>query len=729
MKLKKDEKKAKYILKEKQEVTKKQVINNEGSKNEKSNIIEELYKEKLETNVNNEKVSTKKIINIVVEKNNKDKTKLNNYIEEDDGIGNLEKKLCYQYEQESNDITQEKDNVFEENLKNTSTEELKIEEDDDYLIKDNLSKEKEELSKNQENENIINKTEFEENINSEDKQSTTKSKIKENKKFSENVVINKIIHIYKSIFSHPEDIENSFLSWFDSSKKFAFLTALIVGILTHITFITDMIMSPDGLWNSICYFEADNWEASLGRWGLFVANKIVNNLAIPNLTGVIAIVLIAISATFIVDILKLKNKITIFITATAMVVSPALTGTLLYMYTSVAYCLAMILSVLTVKLIFKEKYKIFNFILAIAIFTFSLGIYQSYIGVTVGLTAIRLIRDLYDKNVKIKWFFIHGIMMCIIVIVGGLLYSNITNKVLENMNLTASEYKGMENISVENTLNSLDKSIPKIYNEFKDFYLEDNIIVNSNYSRQDFYKLMFISAIILELILIITSGVWKNPFRILFIIIMNLILPIALNVVLLLTTETSTYMLTSAQLMLVIPFLAVICEMSGKKCTFIFKWSAIIAMFLVVFTYYLADNSSYMALKLTYNQAYATTIRIMDRMEETEGYSPDKPIMIAGIIDHNGPQFFRSSNIYLYTLGTIFDLPVFHGTYSGMEGTWTQFIGDFLGMKVHFCNEESYKDVINSEEFKQMGIFPSPNSCKEIYGIMVVKLSDTPAMP
>lgn len=696
MKLRKDNKKAKYVVK-------KNTVNEE---NEKSNIIEEIYKEKIEEDIIPNNVTNKNLVNLVVDKNN-------NLLKEDDastddGIVNLEKKLCNQYEQEL------EDNIVEEKKE---IDEI-VEKEEQYQLE-----EQEIIKKESENKEEVKEQEV---ISEESKPDEVK---KEKKKITENIVIKKIINAYKTVFSHPEDIEKSVSSWLDSGKKFAFLTALIVGIITHITFLTEMIMSPDGLWNSICYFKADNWEASLGRWGLFVANKIVNNLAIPNLTGVIAIVLIAISAMFIVDILKLKNKITIFIVSSAMVVSPALSGTLLYMYTSVAYCLAMILSVLTVKLIFKENYKIFNFILAIAIFTFSLGIYQSYIGVTVGLTAIRLIRDLYDKNVKIKWFFIHGIMMCVIVIIGGLLYSRITQDVLDKMQLTTSSYKGMENISIQNTLESLDKSIPKIYEEFKAFYFEDNIVVNSNYSRQEFYKLMFLVAIILELILVITSGAWKNPFRVIFIILMNVILPVALNVVLLLTTETSTYLLTCSQLLLVIPLVAMICEMSGKKFTYIFKWGAIISMFWVVFTYYLADNCSYMALKLTYNQSYSTSIRIMDRMEETEGYSPDKPVMIAGVINHNGPQFFRSSNIYLYTLGTIFDLPAFHGTYSGMEGTWTQFLGNFLGMKVHFCNAESYNDVINSDEFKEMGIFPAQNSCKEIYGIMVVKLSDTPPMP
>lgn len=537
----------------------------------------------------------------------------------------------------------------------------------------------------------------------------------------------KIIAIWKAIFKHPEDIEESLKKWFDENKRFSFLTALIVGIITHITFLTDMIMSQDGLWNSICYSEPGLWEASLGRWGLFIADKIVNNIAIPTVTGVVGVLFIVLSTVLIVDLLKLKNKITIFLVSAAMVVSPALTGTLLYVYTSVAYCLSMFLSVLTVHLIFKEKHKILNFILAIAIFVFSLGIYQSYIGVVIGLTVIRLIRDLYDKDVKFRFFFIHGIMLVVVVIVGGLLYSNITEKILTKLGVEESAYKGMNNISITNTIDSLETSIPKIYEDFSNFYFSDEIIKNTNYSRQEFYKVLFISIIICELILLISSKAWKNPFRILFIIAMNVILPVALNAVLLLTTDTTTYILTSAQLMLVIPFAAMICELSGKTCTFIFKWTAIVSMFLIVFTYYLADNTSYITLKLKYNQTYANAIRIIDRVEMTKGYSIDKPIMIAGVITDG--DFGTASDIYEYTLGSIFEYPVFHATYSGMEGNWIKYMNVFLGYKIKYCNPVDFRNIATSEEFAEMEIFPGPTSVKLINGVMVVKLMENPPLP
>ena len=553
----------------------------------------------------------------------------------------------------------------------------------------------------------------------------TLSKIEEPIEKKENKFFVKLKNIYEGIFVHPEQVEK----WFDSSKRLAFLTALIVGILTHITFITEIIMSQDGLWNSMDYSVPTAWELALGRWGIFLADKIVNYLAIPNITSVVGILLTAISATLVVSLLKLKGKITIFLSSAAMAVSPCLAATFLYVYTSVAYCTAMFLSVITVCLIFSKKGKIFSFLLAIVTFTISLGVYQSYIGVTIGLTAMRLIRDLYDREVKIRWFFIHGIMMVVVVILGGLLYSHITTKVLENVHTDLASYKGLEIISIQNTIDSLPKSIPNIYEDFRNFYLSDEILKNTNYLRQEYYKVMFIVTLVLELIAIISNKTWKNPFRILFIVIMTGILPIALNAVELLATETRAYLLTSAQLILIIPFAMLICDLAGTKGTFIFKWASIISVFLIVFTYYLADNTSYMVLKLRYEQAYSTTIRIMDRIEQTEGYSPEKPLMFAGILNDNNRQFLPAHKLNDYTLGAMFTNPVFHGSYSGMEGTWTKYINTFMGLNVQFCNNTSYNDVVNSQAFKEMNIFPEENSVKEIYGVMVVKLSNDPVTP
>ena len=136
----------------------------------------------------------------------------------------------------------------------------------------------------------------------------------------------------------PDEVLDKFLKWFDNKKKMAFLITIIVGIITHITMITEMIMSQDGLWNSISYSRAGLWETTLGRWGIELITRVTSFIAIPSITTIFNIILMAITAVFLVDVFNLKSKISIFFTSIALVLTPTFTVTLLYVYTSFAYC-------------------------------------------------------------------------------------------------------------------------------------------------------------------------------------------------------------------------------------------------------------------------------------------------------------------------------------------------------------------------------------------------------
>ena len=400
------------------------------------------------------------------------------------------------------------------------------------------------------------------------------------------------------------------------------------------------------------------------------------------------------------------------------------------MIVCVASSLAMLVSIFIVWLLFNGN-KIINTIIATVLFIFSLAIYQSYIGVTVGLAVIRLIKDLFDEDYKIKDFFIAALRIGIVVIIGGLLYAGITNIIFEQNDLSGATYKGMENISVMNTLKNLKVSISRSYKDFVDFYFGDSIIFNTVYSRDVVYKVLFTTVILLEIILIISNKMWKKPVHMLFVLALNIVLPVAFNVILLLATDTITYILTAAQMILVIPFAVMICEMSNGKFTWIFRWITIGSLLVIVMTYYLATNASYTTLKLTYDQTYATVLRMIDRIEQTEGYRPEQRIMINGIVEAGKDyRYFRTNNIREYSFATLFrDCPVFHGTYSGMNGTWEKYLNNYMGMKINFCSVEEYVEIVNTEEYKALNVFPEDNSIKIINDIIVVKMRENAIMP
>ena len=81
----------------------------------------------------------------------------------------------------------------------------------------------------------------------------------------------------------PEEVLKGFGEWFDTNKKITLVTALIVGLITHIVLLSVMIMSPDGLWNAIRY-SAGQVETESGRWMINVIDTLRKNLAIPTIT-------------------------------------------------------------------------------------------------------------------------------------------------------------------------------------------------------------------------------------------------------------------------------------------------------------------------------------------------------------------------------------------------------------------------------------------------------------
>ena len=213
---------------------------------------------------------------------------------------------------------------------------------------------------------------------------------------------------------------------------------------------------------------------------------------------------------------------------------------------------------------------------------------------------------------------------------------------------------------------------------------------------------------------------------ILVVVVSILVLPLALNIVDILAPKTKIYILTATQMILMIPFTFAIMEMIEKK--YILKYASILCTVIIMGTYYLATNTSYSALKITYNQAYATTVRIMDRIENTPGYNKDLKILFGGIVGNNN--FPRTSNLYGFTIGEIANNVVFHGTYGGQLGTWENYLKVFLGLDVTFCEDNVYRDIVTGIIYKEeMDVFPAANSIRIMDGIVVVKLSEDPPLP
>ena len=526
----------------------------------------------------------------------------------------------------------------------------------------------------------------------------------------------------------PEIALEKFLTWFDLNKRIALITAIVVGIITHITMMTETIMSQDGIWNSMQYSRAGDWVIALGRWGIELAGRLNNFVAIPSITTMLCLFLMAVSTVFIVDIFNFKSKYSALFTGMIMVVSPCLTATMLYVYTSVAYCVNMLLAILAIWFIYKFKYKKIGIVISALCFMFSLSIYQSYMGVTVGLCIMLSIIELLKDNSKIKDVFINIGKTVLAVLSGGILYYILTMLILNLTGIDMATYKGAESFGIKEIFASLGTNILNAYKNFVEFFFKDVIVYNTNYRRDIWYTLFFIGFIvtfIVKLVKLKVESKKEKIFKIVLSSLMVLLMPIGLNIINIIAVGTEIYALTATQMILVIPFVLALVE--SLEILNSIKWIILISCMCICGTYYLSDSASYSALKLTYNQAYSSTMRVFDRIETTPGYEKDMPLLLAGIIGNNN--YPRTMNLYGYTIGELANNTVFHGTYGGQIGTWINYMRVFFGLDIQMCDPDTYYRIVTGEDYKDMEMFPAEDSIRIIDGVVVVKLSEEPPLP
>lgn len=519
----------------------------------------------------------------------------------------------------------------------------------------------------------------------------------------------------------------SLKKWFDKEKINLFLITFIFGFISHILIITSNIAVQDSLWLGFTYSRPGTWEVSLGRWGIMLVERLNNFVMIPSVVTVMGLIILSGVSVLICDLFDIKSKLAKIVSAFAIVASPGIYITFFYVHTALAYCMAFLFSTLSIWFLYKFKYKKIGFLVGTLCFAFTLSVYQSYIGVMVGFCIMYNILSLFRKHNVVDVLKDIGVAAGAAAI-GAIIYYCITSIIFSVMNITLNSYMGASNISIMNMIVNLKDTIYCSYVSFVEYFIRDSIFYNTNYRRDLLWLasfIMFLIAFIYRLVCNIKNNDSNTVVYTLFSIIMLLFIPLGLNIINIVVGHDSMFALTTTQMIIVVPFiLAITEELSKYRFIHIFEVFVLIS---IITTFYIAGNASYEAMKLSYSQSIMTTERIIDRIENIENFEEGMPVVFAGIIDDEN--FDRPSILYNYTLGTAANNCVFHGDYVGQRNTWLKFLEVFFGIKYPIVSDEWYKIIVESDEFKEMDVFPGKDSVKVIHNAAVVKLKENPVKP
>lgn len=188
-----------------------------------------------------------------------------------------------------------------------------------------------------------------------------------------------------------------------TGKQIVAMVTTITATLSYYLLILKDFQSPDGYGEGFILYHNADWASANGRWLQRYLELGTFNVVMPLFVVMGYIVCLAIAINLVIGLLHIKNVWNIVGISIVMTAAPAIIEQLTYTYMALAYAFSLLFTVLYVYL---EMYfeKIFYKILGNICLCMAMGLYQSYIGVCVGLVVMVLALEVYDRGINGSWW-------------------------------------------------------------------------------------------------------------------------------------------------------------------------------------------------------------------------------------------------------------------------------------------------------------------------------------
>ena len=489
---------------------------------------------------------------------------------------------------------------------------------------------------------------------------------------------------------------------------FCLAVTFIFGIAAHGFHFLNFRFSHDSL-DGLYFPGRENYhKAELGRFFSPVYRFIFRGkFSAPWITAVLALLWIGIAVFFIAEILDIKSKTAVLLISgimTTNITVTALTATFIHDLDANMFCL--MLSCLAVLLWAKDVK--FHIVGGAVLLCIALGIYPSYISVSVILIMAVLIKRLFENRTLGKT--VSTAASAFLMGVGGLLCYLLCAKAASA--IFAVTFAQRENsiaaISDIGLLASLPKNIIYAYVRWWEYFSDPH----TNWLTP---KLMFalnitimITAVAAVVVLIIKKNIpFVNSALIMGAVVL---MPLIMNLIYLVSPNEYHDLMTYSFVFVYI--LAVyIAYCTGKNNH---KTMAYVLAAMIVYGNIQTANDIYMKKNMSYQATYARMSIVLEDMLEY-GYTPNsEEIFISGEI--NVPAYTEFDNLNGIR-GILYDNAVTSDVKS------IDYYFDFvLGCPVTICSDTTRKRIKDSEEYRNMPVFPQNGYIDRVNDILVVKL-------
>lgn len=493
--------------------------------------------------------------------------------------------------------------------------------------------------------------------------------------------------------------------------KAAFLSAFLMGLLIHMPMMLRDIPNHDGL-DSMHF---DQNMITSGRWFLTVACGISSYYTLPWLIGLLSLLYLGLTSAALTEFLEVKKTSVILLISGLLVTFPSVASTFAYVFTMDGYMMALLLAVLSVVL--TKKYKK-GFLAGALCLACSMGIYQAYLPFAVLLCIYGILMIAMETG-EVKEKIRRSLRYLYMGVLGVISYYVILQVLLKLQGKELASYQGISGMgSVEKT--GLLEIIKKMYVDFAAFTVSGNVLMNNTFSGGAVILLAVLTGIVL-LGLILRRKLWKSIWLYLLLGMLAVGLPVATNLILLISPDVTYHALMRYQWVmypiLMVAFVSRYGRTAGNGQPAWQEWALLLAAGVLVWNFAVTDNIAYSNLQKRYEKTYAYCVRLLDRIEQTEGYYQGIPIAMIGVVgDESYPLTDITGDVTSGLIGMNGDVLTYRGD------NYKLFIEHYLGATLNILPAGEITAVMyESEAYREMGSFPAADSIRIIDGIMYIK--------
>lgn len=526
--------------------------------------------------------------------------------------------------------------------------------------------------------------------------------------------MNKMINVAKLRFENNK-----------TQLKFSVVVTIVVGLICHAYMFFQDSFSHDGINEFNADIYGNEWKIQLGRFVVpFYRMVTRGSISVPWLIGVISLVWIALAVFLVIKAFNIKSKEFILLTAGIFSTNIAVIATAAtYIHDLDSNMFALLLSVSAFYLTTKYKY---GCLLSIPLITLSMGLYQSYISVTVVLVIIFLIRCLLNEK-KFKDVLFIGIKSVVSLILGAALYLVSYKSVL--MVTGIQEGEGSYNTLDQMGFGSLSEFVNTIFYIFKttiyNFLFPKNMV-----SQKLVFVLIVISVLAVALAALFRIVERKIGFlEVSLVFVLLVLLPVGMSVAGILMGDFGHDLMRFSDCLFFLLLLLIVYDSSTllndakkvkKACLQCGKLIVVASVIVVLFGNILSANQIYLKKDLEQDSSLSFFTRVVDKMDMLEGYDrKTTPVVFVGRADCFDENKVGFSNGYQIMGAT--------GNYVlGAAGpSWYERYFEYkLGYDILTVDNSKLDFYKESEFVKDMPIFPDDGCMQIVDGVLVVKLGE-----